>query len=128
MGAAARGTGGSPPGETPSPPSRRLVGPELILESPYSVTVLFTYIVLDVFPEHDDRVIVLFHTALGTLDARLEPFHNTLGMEHMLTLEFLIVPLSLFKTHGTRAGKVYTTHSVLDRPRSALLPVAFQQG
>jgi len=98
------------------------------LKSPYSVTILFTYVVLDVFAEHDDGVIVLFHTTLGTLDARLEPFHNTLGMEHMLTLELLIVPLGLLKTHGTRVGKVYTTHSALDRPRSALLPVALQQG
>jgi len=98
------------------------------LKSPYSITILFTYIVLDVFPEDDDRVIVLFHTTLGALYARLEPFHNTLGMEHMLTLEFLIVPLGLLKTHGTRVGKVYTTHSALDRPRSALLPVALQQG
>ena len=112
---------------TPSPASR-LENPDLLLEGPDGITVLFTYVLLDVFSEHHNGVIVLFHTTLGTLDARLEPFHNTLGMEHVLTLEFLIVPLSLLKTHGTRVGKVYTTHSVLDRPRSALLPVALQQG
>ena len=89
----------------------------------YSVSVPFTYVVLDVFAEDDDRVIVLFHATLGALDARLEPFHNTLGMEHVLALEFLIVPLGLLKTHSTRVGKMGTAHSVLDRLLFALRPV-----
>jgi len=96
------------------------------LERLDSLSVLFTYIVLDVFPKHDDGVIVLFHPTLGTLYARLEPFHNTLGVEHVFTLEFLIVPLGLLKTHSTCIGKVYTTHSALDGPCSALPPVPFQ--
>ena len=49
-------------------------------------------------------------------------------MEHVFALEFLIVPLGLLKTYSTCIGKVYTTHSVLDRSRSALLPVVLQQG
>jgi hypothetical protein len=104
----------------------RLIGSNLLLKGPYSITIPFTYVILDVFPKDDDGVIVLFHTTLGALDACLEPFHNTLGVEHVFAFEFLIVPLGLLKTHSTCAGKVYTTHSVFDRPRSALLPVPFQ--
>jgi len=48
------------------------------------VTVLFTYILLDVFTEHDEWVVVLFHATLGALDARLEPFHDALLMKHVL--------------------------------------------
>ena len=102
----------------------RLENPNLFLERPNSLSVLFTYVVLDVFPEHDDGVIVLFHATLGTLYARLEPFHNTLGVEHVFTLEFLIGPLGLLKTHSTCAGKMGTAHPVLDGLLFALRPVA----
>jgi len=106
-------------------PTRRrcLENPDLLLKGPNGVTVLFTYVFLDVFAEHDDGVIVLFHATLGTLDACLKPFHNTLGMEHVFALEFLIVPLGLFKTHSTCVGKVCTAHPVFDRLLFALCSI-----
>jgi len=45
-------------------------------EGPDGVTVLFTYVFLDIFPKHDYGVVVLFHAALRTLYVRLEPFHD----------------------------------------------------
>ena len=96
------------------------------MEGPNSILVFVTYIVLDVFTEHDDGVIVLFHATLGALDTRLEPFHNTLGVEHVLALEFLVGPLGVLKTHCTRAGKMGTAHPVLDGLLLALRPVPSQ--
>jgi hypothetical protein len=93
------------------------------LKGPNRVTVLFTYVLLDVFPEHDNGVIVLFHATLGTLDARLEPFHNTLGVKHVFALEFLIGALGLLKTHSTCVGKMCTAHPVFDRLLFALCSI-----
>jgi hypothetical protein len=47
------------------------------------VTILFTYVFLDVFTEHDEWVVVLFHATLGALDTGLEPFHDALLMKHV---------------------------------------------
>ena len=104
-------------------PAPTLEYPHFFLKRPNSLPVPFTYIVLDIFSKYDDRVVILFHTALRTLNARLEPFHNTLGVEHVFTLEFLIGPLGLLKTHSTCAGKVGTAHPVLDGLLFALRPI-----
>lgn len=53
------------------------------------------------FAEDDDRVIVLFHTALWTLDARLEPGCDALVVEDVLALELLVRALGQLKTDCT---------------------------
>ena len=74
---------------------------DLSLEGLDGVPVLFTDIVLDVFAEDDDRVIVLFHAALRTLDARLEPGRDALVVEDVLALELLVRALGQLKTDCT---------------------------
>jgi len=98
------------------------------LEGPDRVPIFLSYVFLDILSKHDDGVVVLFHTALGTLDVRLEPFHDAFCMKHVFALEFLVRPFSLFKTDGTSTGKMGTAHAVLHRLLFALGPVPGQRG
>lgn len=67
-----------------------LAGPSrpknLGLERLDGVSIFFPHVFLDVFSEDDDRVIVLLHPALRTLDARLKPFHDALRMKNVFAL------------------------------------------
>ena len=84
-----------------SPPTPRPSHFEL--ERPDGLAVLLAHVFFDGLLEHDDGVIILFHTALGTLYTRLEPFHDTTGMERVLAFEFLRLGTlrDVLKTHGT---------------------------
>jgi hypothetical protein len=68
-----------------------------------------------VFFKYNKGVVVLFHATLRTLDGRLEPGHDTPGVEHVATPKFLVGSLDLLKTHSTCFGKVCTTPPVFDR-------------
>ena len=71
--------------------------------------------------EHNHRVVVLLHAALGALDARLEPRHDAFVMKNVLALEFLgLWALHLLKTDGTCFGKMCKALPVLDRLLFAL--------
>lgn len=73
------------------------------------------------FTEHDQRIIILFHATLGTLDARLEPGHDAPLMEHVLTPKlFGLGPFHLLKTDGTCFGKMCTALPVFHRLGFAL--------
>jgi hypothetical protein len=74
---------------------------DLGLEGADRVPVLFTDVVLDVLAEDHNRIVVLFHAALGTFDARLEPGHDAFLMKNVLALELLVGSLGRLKTHGT---------------------------
>ncbi len=71
--------------------------------------------------EHNHRVVVLFHTTLRALDARLEPRHDAFVVKNVLALEFLgLRPFHLLKTDGTCFGKMCKALPVLDRLLFAL--------
>jgi len=81
-----------------------------------------------VFAKDHKRVVVLFHPARRTLNGGFEPGRYTLVVKDVFTLELLVVPLGLFKTHSTGLGKVCTTLPVFDCWAFALLPVQRQSG
>lgn len=87
---------------------------DLGLERPDRVPVLLTDVVLDVLPEYDYRVVVLFHAALWALNARLEPRHDALVVKGVLALEPLVRSFRRLKTNCTCVGKVYKALPVLD--------------
>lgn len=99
----------------------------LVLEGLKCVSVFFTYVFLNVFSEHDQWVVVLFHTTLGTLDARFEPTGDALDMKRVFTSKtFEVIFLDVIKTHSTCLGKVCTTLAVFDRFLSALCSIQCQ--
>jgi hypothetical protein len=75
-----------------------------------------------VFSEYDYGIVVLLHATLWALDAGLEPRHDALVVEHVLTLELLVIALGQFKTDGTCLRKMCKAFSLLDRLLFALGP------
>lgn len=70
----------------------------------------------------DDGVGVLFCLAQGTLIRRFKPGVNALGMKHVFAGEaFLGASGDVFKTYGTRLGKMRVALSVVGREILALL-------
>ena len=94
---------------------------DLGLKGPDGVSVFFTKVFFNVFSEDDNRIVILFHATLGTLDTRLEPGHDAFLVKNMLALEFLrLGSTDLLKTHGTCFGKMCKALPVLDRLLFAL--------
>jgi len=79
------------------------------------VFIFLTYILFYIFAENNNWVVVLLHSALRTLDGRLEPFDDAFCMKIVLALELLTLRfLDFFKTHCTCVRKVCTTLPLLD--------------
>lgn len=74
---------------------------EFSLEGPYGVPIFFPHILFNIFAENNQRIVILFHAALRTFYARLEPFRDASNVKHVATLESLVGPFRLLKTHGT---------------------------
>ena len=73
----------------------------------------------------DDRVGVLFSLAQGALVGRFKPGVNALGMKHVFAREaFLGASGNVFKTYGTRLGKMRVALSVVGRQVFALLSLS----
>lgn len=59
---------------------------KICLKGPYSVSVFYSHIFFYIFLKYNEWVVVLFHTAIWTLDRLLVPLNYTLKMKNMFTL------------------------------------------
>lgn len=56
------------------------------LKGPYRIPIFYSHILLYIFLEYNEWVIVLFHTAIWTLNRLLVPLNYTFKMKNMFTL------------------------------------------